>query len=381
MEKTQTGLRKRICIIGAVNVGKSSLFNALTENQVSIVSDIAGTTTDSVSKAYEIIGYGPVVFCDTAGFGDNTALGKEREKATLRTLKISDCAVIVRESAEVSVVDVQIMAHVKACGIPFIIVYNQKNANALSADELCVNAQTGAGVEKLLDAIRQVLQTPQKETLLEGLITEKQSVLLVMPQDSAAPTGRLILPQVQMIRECLDRHIVVTCVAVEEIETALQNKTFDLVITDSKVIKEVLQKVSPTQKVSTFSVLFAKAKGHFDVFLQGVDVIDLLQEGDSILIAEACSHTTTEDDIAKVMMPKILQKYTGKKLHFEFASGRELPANLSKYKLICQCGGCMLTRLEMIRRIEEAQKQGVSITNYGLAITKCQTGHIRRLTF
>lgn len=381
MEKTQSGLRKRICIIGKTNAGKSSLFNALLKNKTSIISDIAGTTTDSVVKAYEILGFGPVLFCDTAGLGDETPLGKEREKATLDMLKISDCALIVRQSADSDATDERILQQVKNWGIPAVIVYNKSDLYTPPAGSIAINSLTGAGIESVYDALRKALSGNRIETLLDGLVQAKDSVLLVMPQDAAAPMGRLILPQVQTIRECLDKHAVVSCVALEELADAIKRQTYDLIITDSKVIKEVLQIVPSTQRVSTFSVLFAKAKGDFDMFLKGVAVIDELEAGDCVLIAEACSHTTIEDDIAKTVIPKLLKKYTGKDLTIDFSTGRKLPDNLSRYKLIFQCGGCMLTRMEMMRRIQDAQEQGVAITNYGLTITKCQIGNIQRLTY
>ena len=381
MEKTQSGLRKRICIIGKTNAGKSSLFNALLKNKTSIVSDIAGTTTDSVVKAYEILGFGPVLFCDTAGLGDETPLGKEREKATLEVLKMSDCALIVKQAAESDDVDERILKQVKEWNIPFVVIYNKADLYTPPSGTIAVDSLTGVGVESVYTALRQALSGYRVETVLDGLIREKSSVLLVMPQDAAAPVRRLILPQVQVIRECLDKHAVVSCVVPEELAEAIKRQTYDLIITDSKVVKEVLQIVPSTQHVSTFSVLFARAKGDFDVFLRGVAVIDKLKEGDCVLIAEACSHTTIEDDIAKTIIPKLLKKYTGKDLIIEFSTGRKLPNDLSRYKLIFQCGGCMLTRMEMMRRIQEAQKQGVAITNYGLAITQCQIGNIQRLTF
>lgn len=381
MEKAPTGLRKRICIIGETNVGKSSLFNALLQNKTSIVSDTAGTTTDSVSKAYEILGFGPVIFCDTAGLNDNTPLGQERERATLDTLKISDCAVIVRQSAEPNEADKRILSVVQERRIPFIIVYNKCDLYTPPVGALQVNAKTGQGVDEVIEALRKALTGKHPERLLDGLVHAKESVLLVMPQDAAAPAGRLILPQVQTIRECLDKHAIVSGVTPEELPDALKKQDYDLVITDSKVIKEVLSVVKPTQRVSTFSVLFAKAKGDFETFLKGVDVIDTLQDGDFVLIAEACSHTTIEDDIARTVIPNLLKKYTQKTLNIEFSKGRKLPDDLSKYKLICQCGGCMLTRMEMMHRIESAEAQGTAITNYGLTITKCQMGDIHRLTF
>ncbi len=379
MEKTQNGLRKRIALIGRVNAGKSSLMNAIIKDKVALVSAEPGTTTDTVQKAFEILDFGPVVLCDTAGFGDTTTLGRDREAVMRATLKGCDLAVWVRTSDEPDMPEwVDFLTQNK---IPFLVVYNKVDVFPAPTGALATNALTGTGVDDLIRAIATALSGKKAETVLDGLVTAGQSVLLVTPIDESAPVGRLILPQVQLMRELLDKHALTTVVQVEEIPVALARGTYDLLITDSRVVKEVLTLVPDTQKVSTFSVLFARAKGDFDAFLAGTDVIDSLVDGDKILLTEACVHTTKEDDIAKAVIPKLLQKHTGKQLDFHFASGKKLPDNLADFKLVIHCGACMLTRREMLTRIEDIAAAGVAVTNYGLTITKCQMGNLRRLTF
>ncbi len=382
MEQTQSGLRKRICFAGAVNVGKSSLMNALTENTVSLVSDIEGTTTDSVCKAYEILGLGPIVFCDTAGFGDTSELGSVREKTALQTLDCADVIVLVRvNDRKADSVSERVVEEAQKRHIPLITVFNKCDIYEAPAGEIGISAKTKTGLNKLVQELKRVLSKADEEHLLDGLIEAGQSVLLVTPIDSSAPKGRLILPQVQMIRECLDKRVLTTVVEVLDVPKAFEKQTFDLVITDSKVIHEVLSFVPVGVRVSTFSVLFAKAKGDFQIFLEGAEHIDRLQENDTVLIAESCVHTTNEDDIARTVIPKLMQKFTGKTLVFEFARGKVLPDNLSKYALIVQCGGCMLSRGEMMSRVRKSVEAGIPMTNYGLTITKCRCGSLKRLTY
>lgn len=383
MEKTQSGLRKRICFAGTVNVGKSSLMNALAGNGVSLVSDIKGTTTDSVCKAFEILGLGPVVFCDTAGFGDETALGMAREKTALQTLDSADVIVWVRvqDKTDDTKAGCKIRQKAQTLHIPLIMVYNKCDIYAVPEGSIGVSAKTKTGLNLLINEIRKVLTSSEEERLLDGLIDSGQSVLLVTPIDSSAPKGRLILPQVQMLRECLDRRLITTVVETEDVKKAFEKQSFDLVITDSKVIGEVMASVPKGTRVSTFSVLFSRAKGDFQTFLKGAEQIDLLQAGDRVLIAESCVHTTNEDDIARSVIPKLMTKFTGKTLNFEFSRGKNLPKDLSRFALIVQCGGCMLSKGEMMSRIRKSGEAGVFITNYGLTITKCRCGSLKQLTY
>ncbi|MFI3241621.1 MAG: [FeFe] hydrogenase H-cluster maturation GTPase HydF [Alphaproteobacteria bacterium] len=382
MQNTQSGLRKKVVFVGEVNSGKSSLINAIIGENVSIVSEVKGTTTDSLSRAFELLGYGAVTMCDTAGFGDDTELGEKRQKVSLDVLKTADLAILVTQSTDLTSTDFETLNKIKSLNKQYIIVHNKSDVNNYqNTNKLCVSAKTEQGLEELKSQIIEKLKQSSQKRILDGIVNAGDSVLLVMPQDSSAPEGRLILPQVQVIRECIDRHVIVTCVALEELAVALKKANYDLVITDTQVIKQVLETVSDSQKVSTFSVLFGKAKGDIEVFLKGVERIDTLRENDTVLIAEACVHTTNQDDIAKFMIPRIMQQYTGKKLNFEFISGKKILDNVKGAKLIVQCGGCMLTPEEMQQRIISANDFDVPITNYGLTITKCQAKDINRLTF
>lgn len=381
MQQTPIGMRKKIVFVGRTNVGKSSIINAILGDEISIISDIDGTTTDSVSKAFEILDFGPVQLYDTAGFGDKSPLGIEREKAALKTLKNADLAVLVVTSNELTPIDCKVLDYINSFKIPYIIVYNKNDLYQHDNWKLSINTLSKKSVQNLLGQIVKHLKQMPDKKLLEGIVQKHDKILLVMPQDDSAPKGRLIMPQVQMIRELIDRHVFITCIALEELPKALSSQNYDLIITDSKVVKEVLKQVPVSQKVSTFSILFARMKGDFSVLLDGLVMIDALNDNDKILIAESCVHTTREDDIAKAMIPKILENYTGKTLIFEFAHGKTLPENLTGYRLILQCGGCVLTPKEVQNRIQTALSQGIAITNFGLALTKCRLGDIARLTF
>ena len=370
MNQTQSGLRQRICLIGETNVGKSSLMNALTQENVSLVSDIAGTTTDTVIKPFELLGLGAVTFCDTAGFGDTTPLGQIRLQRTLENIRTADLILIVRANSEITPLDEMILNHVQEVKTPYLIVYNKSDLYTPPLNSLAVNTLTGEGVNNLKEKIKNTLLSNDNNELLKGLIKSKERILLIAPIDDSAPKGRLILPQVQVLRECLDKHILTTVIQPEELETALAFQTYDLIITDSRVLKEVAPYISDKSKLTTFSILFARAKGDFDILTEGLKTLDKLTDGDGILIAEACSHTTAQDDIARMMIPKLLKKYTQKELQIEFAKGKDFPSDLNRYKLIIQCGGCMLTRQEMQQRIQMAKNQQIAITNYGLLIYK-----------
>lgn len=381
MQQTPIGMRKKIVFVGRTNVGKSSIINTIIGDEISIISDIDGTTTDSVSKAFEILDFGPVQLYDTAGFGDESPLGIEREKAALKTLKNADLAVLVVTSNELTPIDCKVLDYINSFKIAYIIVYNKNDLYQYDNWKLSINTLSKKSVQNLLGQIVKHLKQMPDKKLLEGIVQKHDKILLVMPQDDSAPKGRLIMPQVQMIRELIDRHVFITCIALEELPKALSSQNYDLIITDSKVVKEVLKQVPVSQKVSTFSILFARMKGDFSVLLDGLVMIDALNDNDKILIAESCVHTTREDDIAKAMIPKILENYTGKTLIFEFAHGKTLPENLTGYRLILQCGGCVLTPKEVQNRIQTALSQGIAITNFGLALTKCRLGDIARLTF
>lgn len=372
MKTTPRGMRYKIALVGKTNAGKSSLINAICEQKVSIVSEIAGTTTDSIGKAYELIGFGPVVFYDTAGLGDETELGGERLRATLKTIKNSDFIIIVVGDDRISSIEKSVIKQLGSK--PYLIVYNKADVTGCKG---AISTKTGEGIEELRRKLVDIIPKVKERTILEGIVKKNDKILLVCPIDTSAPKGRMILPQMQTTREILDKRGIVITSQVEEVLNALKLDP-DLVITDSQAIKQVAEIVSENIPLTTFSILFGRLKGDYDVYIDGARFIDKLEDGDKILIAEACSHVTMEDDIGRKKLPLLLRNYTKKNLKFEFAKGKYFPENLSEFALILHCGSCMLTRTETLNRIEESRGVNVPITNYGMAISKCQ-GFLERV--
>lgn len=387
MAKVPRGERLILSLVGRRNSGKSSLINALVGQEIAIVSELEGTTTDAVAKSYELLPLGTVTLYDTAGIDDIGELGEKRVRATERILFRTDIAIVVLDDKGITDVDESIILRIKELKIPFIIVFNKSDIAQPRQDdiELCtrnnwqwfaVSAIEGSGVKELKEILAGMAppEFRQDKVLAGDLIKPGDVVLLIAPIDTAAPKGRLILPQVQILREILDNDAIGMIVKEREIEAAIEKlgKAPDLVITDSQVILKVDGDVPPEVRLTTFSILFARYKGDLDVLLNGVKKIDQLQDGDSVLIAENCSHNVQCDDIGRVKIPRWLLQYTGRKLEFEVATGHDYPEDLEKYDLILQCGGCMIGQTEMQRRIKEAERRGVPITNYGLAISKLQ---------
>lgn len=389
MNKTPNSNRIHIGIIGKTNSGKSSLLNAITEQDISIVSNISGTTTDSVSKAMELIPLGPVLFIDTAGFNDNSELGILREKKALSELKRLNFALLVIDSNDIDSKSLNTHRELlKKNNIPFLIVFNKidlisdekrKEIAEKFPNSILISTKVRDSIlllkEKLIDSLSKEKEDPK---LIDGLVPKNGIVLLVVPVDSEAPKGRLILPQVQLIRECLDSGI--KCIVVRDLELEESLKIFkniDLVITDSQAFKFVDSIVPKHIPLTSFSILFARQKGNIDEFLLGTNKIDFLKENDKILIAETCTHNTSHEDIGRVKIPKMLKKYTGKNLEFDFCGGKDYPEDLSKYTLVIHCGGCMINRKLMLSRMHEAKMNSVAITNYGLIIAKV-TGILNR---
>ena len=387
MAKVARGERLILSLVGRRNVGKSSLINALVGQEIAIVSEIEGTTTDAVAKSYELLPLGAVTLYDTAGIDDIGELGKKRVKATERILYRTDIAIVVVDEKGITPVDQEILQRISELKIPFIIVFNKADiAQPATADiDLCnikswkwfaVSAADSTGVKELKEILARLAppEFRQEKVLVGDLIQPGNVVLLIAPIDTAAPKGRLILPQVQILREILDNDAIGMIVKEREIEAALEKlaKNPDLVITDSQVILKVDGDVPPEVSLTTFSILFSRHKGDLDVLLQGVNKIDQLQDGDKVLIAENCSHNVQCDDIGRVKIPRWLLQYTGKKLELEVTTGHDYPEDLEEFDLILHCGGCMIGQTEMQRRIKEAERRGVAITNYGLAISKLQ---------
>lgn len=377
-----SGMRLTVAIIGNANAGKSALLNQIVGQDTAIVSAVAGTTTDAVLKPYELIPMGPVCFYDTAGLDDKTELGEKRICATQKVIRKADLALLVIGKDGVDDLARQHLALLNEKKIPFIPVFNFRDLRQLNDEDreiferykgAFVSAKTAEGMEELKQRMIDVL-TPlaQEPPLLADLIKPKDVVLLVVPIDLAAPKGRLILPQVQALREILDAGAMPVVAKVSEVGDVLRklNSAPDLVITDSQAVKEVAQIVPDTIPLTTFSTLFARYKGDFSAQLNGANTIDALHEGDKVLIAEGCSHHITCDDIGRVKIPNWILNYTGKNIQFDYAQGTDFPDNLNDYALVIHCGGCMLNRAEMRRRINECARQNIQVTNYGILISK-----------
>ncbi len=376
MEKTPLSLRKHIAIFGQTNVGKSTLFNALLGQEVSIVSPVSGTTTDPVLKAAELIPYGPVTFIDTAGLGDETELGEAREKKTRDILMRTDLVLYVRDvnsdcSCDFDFGKVPVVNVYTKCDIADnerIEYIKQKDPKGIF-----ISNYTPEGLAELRKKTVEELkkQTSNDETLLGDIVPEGGIVVLVIPIDSSAPKGRIILPQVQTIRDCLDHNIRGVTTTVEMLEGTLSMlKNIDLVVTDSQAFQKVSQIVPQDIPLTSFSMLLANQKGRIGQLIKGAEAVSLLSDGDEILMLEACTHNTTHDDIGRVKIPALLQKKTGKKLSFTHISGYDFPENIEKYKLVVQCGGCMINKKAIQNRLEIFEEKGIPVTNYGVILAE-----------
>lgn len=378
------GMRLTVAIIGNRNAGKSTLLNRIVGQEVSIVSDEPGTTTDAVAKAYELIPVGPVSFYDTAGLDDEGALGRQRVQAAKKILRRADMALLVIGRDGITREDERLLTKLAEKRIPFVPVFNFSDERQLGKfdravmqlyDGVAVSAKTGEGIDALKRRMAEVLEPLAHEPpLVADLIKPKDLVMLVVPIDLAAPKGRLILPQVQVLREVLDAGAMALTVKESEVADMLRALAAKpaLVITDSQAVREVAAAVPEDIRLTTFSTLFARYKGDFAAQLAGAAAIDTLKDGDRVLIAEGCSHHVTCDDIGRVKIPNWMKKYTGRELKFEWTQGADFPDNLEDYALVVHCGGCMLNRAEVRRRINECARQGVRVTNYGIVISKMQ---------
>ena len=383
MNKTPMANRKSIVLAGNRNAGKSTLFNKLIGHERSIVSDVAGTTTDPVWKASEIIGFGPVKIVDTAGIDDIGVLGAQRVKKSQEELKEADLIIYLINILEIKDIsetkniiesfkkkysDKQIIFAINKCDLK-----DKETLNRLkdSFEEVeFISDKSEASYERILSKIIEKLKnTEEEKNLLEGMLEAGDTALLVVPIDTEAPKGRLILPQVQLIRACLDNGIkIVVCRDEELEETISEIKKIDLVITDSKVFEKVGKIVPKDIKITSFSILFARQKGDIDEFLNGARKLNELKDGEKILIAESCTHTVSHEDIGQVVIPNMIKKKTGKKLEFVFSYGKTLPENLNDFALIIQCGGCMMSRNNMMNRVYKAREKNIPITNYGVVL-------------
>lgn len=375
LNQTPSANRVHIGFFGKRNAGKSSVVNAVTGQQLSVVSDVLGTTTDPVSKAMELLPIGAVVIIDTPGFDDEGILGELRVKKTKQILSKTDIAVLVVDATiGKTAVDEQLIGIFDDKKIPYIVVYNKSDLKSdltLSDNEILISATEKINIDKLKEKIGALAVTENEEKkICSDLITENDFVVLVTPIDSAAPKGRMILPQVQTIRDVLDGNC--TCIVVKEtqLEATLKalGKKPRMVITDSQAFGYVKNIVPEDIFLTSFSILFARYKGFLNSAVLGAKAIEALKDGDKVLISEGCTHHRQCDDIGTVKMPKLIKAYTGKDIHFEWTSGGEFPDDLSEYKLVVHCGACMLNEREMTSRRKNADIQDIPFTNYGVMI-------------
>lgn len=374
---TPVSERIHIGIFGKRNAGKSSIINAITGQNLAIVSDIKGTTTDPVLKSMELLPLGPVVVIDTPGLDDEGELGRLRIQKAYQMLNKTDIALLVIDGCiGMTLEDTQILERIKAKNIPHVIVLNKADlfdTKVLSDSEniIAVSTKTGENILQLKELLARQVSTRQDTKRIVGdLLSPLDFVILVVPIDSAAPKGRLILPQQQTIRDILDAQAVSIVVKDTELKEVLPkfHQKPKLVITDSQVFGKVAKEVPDDILLTSFSILFARYKGNLDILVNGAHMLDQLQDQDRVLISEGCTHHRQCDDIGTVKLPRWIKEYTGKDIQFSFTSGSEFPDDVSTYKLIIHCGGCMLNEREMQYRLKCAEDQNVPITNYGIAI-------------
>ena len=400
--------RIHIAFFGKRNAGKSSLVNAVTNQELAIVSDVKGTTTDPVYKAMELLPLGPVVMIDTPGYDDEGELGKLRVRKADQVMNKTDIGVLVADATTgLSDEDIQLAERLTKKNIPFVIVFNKSdmvsnttvsadNVKSTTEDEaqkafngkeviyknitgkdvpcIYVSALNKTNIHELRELIASVKPENSERRLIGDLIEPSDMIILVMPQDEAAPKGRLILPQVQMIRDILDEHGMSLCVQTEETARAIASlkEKPKLVITDSQVFKKVAEAVPEEIPLTSFSILLARYKGYLDSALKGVKAIKELKKGDKVLISEGCTHHRQCNDIGTVKIPKWLKEKLGFEVEYDTSSGTEFPEDLSAYKAVIHCGGCMLNEREITYRIKCAEDQGVPVVNYGILIAYLQ---------
>lgn len=391
MNGTPSADRVHIGFFGKRNAGKSSIVNKVTGQELAVVSDVKGTTTDPVSKAMELLPLGPVVIIDTPGIDDEGHLGELRVRKAKQVLNRVDVAVLVVDATVGKTsVDEELIRIFKEKEIPYLVVYNKadllktKDGNRLSSENklnqnaeqsIYASAATGQNIYELKERIASLAVTDELKLRLVGdLLEPSDFVILVVPIDKAAPKGRLILPQQQTIRDVLEAGAAAIVIKEDELSNTLENlgKKPKLVITDSQVFAKVSKETPEDIWLTSFSILFARFKGNLKAAAAGAAAIDRLKDGDKILISEGCTHHRQCDDIGTVKLPRWIRNYTGKDLEFEYSSGRDFPEDVTKYSLIVHCGGCMLNEREMRYRQKCALDQEIPITNYGIAIAYMQ---------
>lgn len=384
--KALKSLRLHISLFGRTNVGKSSLLNAITNQQVSIVSDTKGTTTDVVEKSCELFPIGAVTFLDTAGIDDSTNLSKLRIEKTLKVLNRTDIAILITTSQGFSNYEINLTNKFKELKIPYIVIINKSDIEKISKQKLDeiknytkniyeMSATNDKNItDNFVSALVKIVpdEFVNPPSILGDKVKKSDVVILVTPIDKEAPKGRLILPEVQTIRDLLDNDCISVVVQQNNLENAINllKKKPQLVVTDSQAFKEVNSIVPNYINLTSFSILFARLKGDLHTFINGANKIKTLKPHDKVLILESCSHHAIDDDIARVKIPKLLTKKLGFELNFEYKSGHDFP-DITPYKLIIHCGACMTNRKEVLSRILIANKKNVPITNYGIVISYC----------
>ena len=384
LNDTPSGERVHIGFFGRRNAGKSSLVNAVTGQELAVVSDVKGTTTDPVYKAMELLPLGPVEIIDTPGFDDEGALGELRVKKTRQILAKTDIAVLVVDgSTGLAECDKELIGLFRRHDLPYITVYNKSdltNLDVSGENEIAVSAVQKRNIHELKELIASLAKNAVNERRIIGdLLSPADTVVLVTPIDAAAPKGRMILPQVQTLRDILDADGIAVFTKEHQLAETLEKLASPpkMVVTDSQAFAMVSKIVPESVPLTSFSILMARYKGFLETAVKGASAIKNLSDGDTVLISEGCTHHRQCGDIGSVKLPALLKKYTGKSLNIELSSGRDFPDDMSPYSLVIHCGGCMLNEREMLRRRKTAEMQEVPFTNYGTAIA-CMNGILKR---
>lgn len=388
MNATPSGERVHIGIFGRRNAGKSSLINALTGQELAVVSQVAGTTTDPVSKAMELLPLGPVVFIDTPGLDDDGELGEKRVRKALEVLDRIDIALVVRDCrVPAGKPEERLLSQLEQRRLPVVKVANKADllhdkGGSIAPEEMLVSAQSGQGVFELKERIAALQPRGQERRVIGDLLQPGDRVVLVVPIDKAAPKGRLILPQQQTIRDILDAGATAVVTRETELEDTLSvlKERPRFVVTDSQVFAQVARITPKDVPLTSFSILMARYKGDLPLLVSGAAELDKLAQGDRVLISEGCTHHRQCGDIGTVKLPAAIEKYTGVKPEYQFTSGGEFPRDLSGIRLVIHCGGCTLTEQAMASRIAIAREQGVPMTNYGTVLAKV-SGILDRAVF
>ena len=376
-ETAPKSLRLHIALLGRVNAGKSSFLNLVCGQSVAVTSGEPGTTTDVVEKNQELLPIGPITWLDTPGLGDTTILAEKRLAKTRQIFDRADVIVLLLNGDTLQPEEQQVIDEAEKRKIPLIKIYTKADEYPIETDAISVNSLDLSSRDRVLNELKsklleicpeEFIKTPP---ILGDLVPKDGIVVMIVPIDYEAPKGRIILPQVQAIRNCLDNNQIITVVKENDYLNVLQNlkKAPDLVVCDSQVVRQMVEQTPKNIKCTTFSILMARLKGNLPKLVEGAEAIWRLQDGDRVLIAESCTHHAIEDDIGRVKIPKLLAEKTGRQLIVDHVAGCEFPGGLAKYDLVIQCGGCMQNRKEILSRINQCETAGVPITNYGICLS------------